>query len=160
MSGIKYYRIKLRLSREKLSEITGISIPTLRSMENAKIPGTISALKYIKVADALEVSPDELIRTNFPDVGDDFPVRSPYPSNTENLSNYISIYRRSNSLTYQSLAIRLGVTSRERARQICSDEVPMTKHLETLARYENISTIDFINKYSMIKEKVNNEGNN
>lgn len=160
MSGVKYYRIKRGLSREMLSMIVGISIPTLKKMENSKIPGTISALKYIKVANALEVTPDELIRSNFPDFGDDFPKRSPYLSKTEDLSNCISVYRRVNSLTYQGLATRLGITSRERARQICSEKIPIFKHLETIARYENISTIDFIKKYSMIKEKVNNAGNN
>jgi transcriptional regulator with XRE-family HTH domain len=30
MNGVKYYRIKRGLSREKLSGITGISIPTLK----------------------------------------------------------------------------------------------------------------------------------
>lgn len=154
MSGVKYYRIKCRLTRDKLSKITGISIPTLKKMENTKILGRVSALKYRKIADALNVTPDELIRTDFLDIGDDFPKRSPYESKTENLSNCITIYRRNNLLTYERLAIRLGVTTRERARQICSVEIPNTKHMEALARYENISTKEFKNKYSLIKEKI------
>jgi transcriptional regulator with XRE-family HTH domain len=149
MSGVKYYRIKQGLSREKLAKITGISIPTLIKMENATKPGKISARHYRKVADALKVTIDDLIKTDFSDISDDFPKRSHYTSKTENLVNCIAVYRRNNMLTYERLAVRLGLTTRERARQICASEIPLLKHLATLAKYENISVEEFIQRYSI-----------
>jgi hypothetical protein len=127
-------------------------------MENAIKPGRISAHHYRKVADALKVTIDDLIRIDFTYIGDDFPKRSPYTSKTENLSNCITVYRRNNLLTYDRLAIRLGVTTRERARQICSSKTPLLKHIETLAKFENISTMEFIKKYS--SERRTYEKNN
>lgn len=147
MNGVRYHRIRRGIPLEKLSVLTGISIPTIRKMETSNEPGTISALNYRKVADVLNVSPDELIRIDFPDDGDGYPKRVPYPSQTEKLSNCIAIYRRANMLTYQQLALRLGLATRERGRQICSTETPMAKHLEALAKYEDVSTIEFIQKY-------------
>lgn len=155
MIGVKYYRMRRGLSREKLSKITGISIPTLGTMEKANEPGSICALSYRKVADCLNVPIDELIRNDLPDSGDGINKRAPYPSRTENLNNYISIYRKANMLTFEKLALRLGITTRERARQVCSVEIAMSKHVEALARYENISTIEFIQKYSLKEHSCN-----
>ena len=47
MSGVKYYRIKQGLSREKLAKITGISIPTLIKMENA------TSGRYVAITESL-----------------------------------------------------------------------------------------------------------
>jgi DNA-binding Xre family transcriptional regulator len=135
------------MSREKLAEVAGISVPTLKKMEKVNHPGRIYATNYRKVADALKASPDDLIRNDYPE-NKNGPKRSAYPSRTENLDNCISIYRRKNFLTYELLASHLGVTSRERARQICAINVPLKKHILSLATHENVSVEEFIIKYS------------
>lgn len=152
MTGVKYYRFVHRMSREKLAEATGISIPTIKKMEIVDHPGRIYATNYRKVADALKASPDDLIRNDYPETKNG-PKRSAYPSRTENLDNCISIYRRKNLLTYELLASHLGVTSRERARQICAVNMPLEKHISTLATHENISVEEFISKYTKKENK-------
>ncbi len=143
MNGVKFHRIS-QMSRENLSQITGISIPTLRTMEQAINPGRICSANYRKVSSALGVSADELIRNDYPD----FRKRAPYPSKTEHPSNCIAIYRLTKMLTFQQLAEHMKVTSRERARQVCAEEIPLQKHIATLAKRENISVTEFINRYS------------
>ncbi|HHX37345.1 MAG TPA: helix-turn-helix transcriptional regulator [Clostridiaceae bacterium] len=148
MNGVKYHRLMKRLSRAKLAEITHISIPTLIKMERVSHPGAIYAENYRKVSDALKVNIDDLIRNNYPDEDKGTPKRADYASRTENPSNYISVYRREHYLTFDCLALRLGLTSRERARQICSEESPSEKHIRTLATNEMISVEQFKVKYS------------
>jgi hypothetical protein len=114
-------------------------------MEHAINPGRICSAKYRKVSSALGVSVDELIRNDYPD----FRKRAPYPSKTEHPSNCIAIYRLMKMLTFQQLAEHMKVTSRERARQVCAEEFPLQKHIKTLAKRENISVTEFINRYSV-----------
>jgi transcriptional regulator with XRE-family HTH domain len=149
MNGVKYHRLMERLSRAKLAEIAHISIPTLIKMERVSHPGNIYAENYRKVSDALQVTPDDLIRNDYPDEDKGTPRRADYASRTANPSNYISIYRREHYLTFDNLALRLGLTTRERARQICSAESPSEKHVRTLAHYEMISVDQFKEKYSL-----------
>lgn len=147
MNGVKYYRLMKRLSREKLAALSGVSIPTLGKMENVRQPGRIYSSNYKKTAKVLCISVDDLIKNDYPDPKNG-PKRSAYPSRTENLNNCISVYRRRHLLTYEKLAFRLGLKTRERARQICADNVPNKKHILILAKYENISAEEFIRKYS------------
>ncbi len=146
MNGIKYHRILLGISCSKLSEITGISVPTLRKMEQMEVPHGIYASNYRGVSEALKVSPDDLIRNDYSNAK--IQARAHYPSRTENLNNCISVYRSQKRMSFQRLAGYIGVTSRERARQACSTASPLKKHVEALAKYENISVEDFVNKYS------------
>lgn len=150
MNGIKYHRITLGISLSRLSGMTGISIPTLRKMEQMEIPHGVYASNYIAAAKALRVSPDDLIRNNYSDT--EVQERAHYPSRTENLNNCISVYRSQKRMSFQRLAGFIGVTSRERARQACSTASPLKKHVEALAKCENISAEDFINKYSFREE--------
>ncbi len=143
MNGVKFFRIS-KMSRESLSQITSISIPTLKTMEETINPDRICSHNYRKVSSALGVSVDELIRTDYPD----FRKRAPYPSKTEHPSNCIAIYRMKNLLTFQQLAEHMKVTSRERARQVCAEESPLHKHIATLSKRENVTVNEFINQYS------------
>lgn len=149
MNGMKYYRLISGMSRDRLSDITGVSRPTLRKMEKAATPGSISASKYRKVSDVLNVLPDELIKTDFPNAKDGGPDRAFRLSSADNKNNPISVYRAQSAMTYQRLANCLGFASRQRAHQLCCEENPLMKHIEILAKLENISVDSFINKYSM-----------
>ena len=148
MTGIKNYRILHRIAMEELARITGVSRPTLKKMEEAVSPDSISASKYKKVADALKVPMDELISNDFPNIEERGSVRVSRQSKVDNKYNYISVYRTKKGLTYQRLANALGVGSRQRAQQICCGGVPSTKHIATLASCENITIDEFTRKYS------------
>ncbi len=149
MTGVKHYRILNQLSREKLSEITGISIPTLKKMERASDPSRICASNYRNVSTVLSVPVDDLIRCDYPDATDGAPVRSFRKSKSDNKSNCISIFRMKKGLTYKRLADYMGLGSRQRAHQLCSsEEDKCEKYIEILSRHENISTEKFKEKYS------------
>lgn len=116
-----------------------------------KIPKGIYSSRYRAVSNALRVSADDLIRSDYPD--STVQCRAQYPSKTVNYNNCIAIYRRQKGWSFQRLAEVIGVTTRERARQICSSPSPLKKHIEALARYENVSYVDFISKYSSYQEE-------
>jgi hypothetical protein len=146
MSGIKYHRLVSGLSIEQLAKQCNISKPTLRTMEGQEEPYGISGAYYIRVAEALKVTPDELIKSDFPD--DSVPIRAPYPTRTGNKHNPIFVYRMGKKMSCQQLAYLLGFKSRERARQLCSAKTPMEKHVKALAKLENLSCEKFKQKYS------------
>ena len=148
MNGIKYFRLISGMKITLLAEKTGLSTGTIKNLEKADKPSGISAASYLKVSNALQVSADELIKSGYPDSGRTVPKRAPYPTRTGNAINHIFIYRREKNMSCQLLADILGLTSRERARQLCSTEVSAEKHLETLAKSENISIEKFKRKYS------------
>lgn len=148
MTGIKYFRILKQKSREKLAEMTGISIPTLKKMERVSDPSRICASNYRKVSMALKVSVEDLIRCDYPDPEDGGPVRTSRKSKVDNKCNCISIFRIKKGLTYQRLADYMELGSRQRAHQLCCEENICTKYVEILSRQENISTEEFIKKYS------------
>jgi len=150
MNGIRYQRITNGISLSNLSDMTGISIPTLRKMEKMEVPKGVYAENYRKVSEALKVSVDDLIRNNYPEI--EVQRRAYYPSRTANLSNCISVYRNEKKMSFQRLASILGVNTRERARQVCAADKPLKKHLEALAKYEKISVQEFLDKYSLRKE--------
>ena len=66
MTGVKYYRILHKLSREKLAALTSIRIPTLKKMEDTLTQSDM-CFHYRKVSLALQVSVDKLVRSDFPD---------------------------------------------------------------------------------------------
>lgn len=160
MNGTRYFRLINGMSQDKLSEITGVSRPTLRKMEEAATPGSISASKYRNVANVLHIPPDKLIDTDFPDAKDGGPVRAFRPSRVDNKNNPISMYRAQSAMTYQRLADCLGLASRQRAHQLCCEDKPLTKYVEILAKHENISVENFINKYSINMKGEHYEKNN
>lgn len=148
MNGIKYFRLMSGMKIAVLAEKTGLSMGTIKNMEKADKPSGISAASYLKVSNALQVSPDELIKSGYPDSERTLPKRAPYPTQTGNVLNHIFIYRREKNMSCQQISDILGLTSRERTRQLCSTKVSAKKHLETLAKYENISVGKFKRKYS------------
>lgn len=148
MNGIKYFRLIRGMKAITLAEKTGLSIGTIKNMEKANIPNRISASNYCKVADVLQATIDDLFKDGYPNSGGSVPKRAPYPSRTGNEQNIFFIYRREKNMPCQQLADILGLTSRERARQLCSTEVSAKKHLETLAKRENLSIEEFKRKYS------------
>lgn len=146
MNGIKYHRLKKGISQRELSRLSGVCIPTIAAMEQMTIPHGIYGYNYLKVQAILDATLDDLIRDDHPD--DEFSESVPLPSKTENPDNCITKYRNDKNLTFQTLAYRIGVTTKERARQICAKATPSQKHIIALSMYEGISVETFVDKYS------------
>lgn len=154
MNGIRYYRIEKGMTQHELAALAGVSIATIVSMEQMERPHGIYTYNYKKVRDVLGIPLDELIRNDFPDREDAGYASVPYASRTENPNNCISEYRREKKLSFQKLAERLGATSRECGRKACVPDIPLEKHIQTLAAYEGISVEEFIRRYSPKQEDV------
>lgn len=148
MTGIAYYRIKQNLSRSELSQKAGVAKETVSLYEKLAARGKGRIWIWLKFSDCLAVSVDELLRDDFPDLIDRTDPHKFRTSRTANPNNPITNYYLANRLTFGELATRLGRTSRECARVVCSAEKASDAHLNTLAAYENMTKEEFIKKYS------------
>ena len=148
MNGVKYHRLLSGTKIATLAEITGLSVGTVKNMQRPNKANRVSASSYSKVANVLNVPIDELLKEGYPESGVGVHIRALYPSRTGNVRNHIFIYRKEKNMSCQQLADILGLTSRERARQLCSTKVSAKKHLETLAKREGLSIEEFKRKYS------------
>jgi transcriptional regulator with XRE-family HTH domain len=147
INGIRYNRMKQRLSLMELADRAGMLYNSLGRIERLHNLDSIGGRTTLYLSDALGVSADELLKfydSSLLDEGD----KAPYPSRTENLNNCVAVYRRAKGLTYADLAKRLGITTKEGGRQACSRDVPSPKHIQALASYEYISPEEFLLLYS------------
>ncbi len=148
MVGLAYYRIYEGLSKQKLAEMTELSIATINKYEHYALIENGMCCVWMKFSDCLHISVEELLRTDLPDLEDPTDLRKVgKTSGTVNLNNPIAIYRDQERISFQKLAERLHVPHKECARQICVREMPKRKYLETLARYEHITMNEFIRRY-------------
>ena len=58
-SNIRQYRAKKKISKEKVSELTGISQQHISNIENEQVNPSIELL--LKIADALDVTLNDLV---------------------------------------------------------------------------------------------------
>ena len=150
MNGIKHFRIEKGWNQHVLAKKSGLSVATINTLEQMTDFKGVYTYNLLKVSDALGVPIDLLVRIDFPDAKDGAAVSIPRPSRTENRQNCITRYRRHKKITLDMLAIRMQVTSRERARQACAAEKPLEKHIHALASYEGISAEEFVEKFSNV----------
>ncbi len=154
MNGVKYYRTKKGLNQKQLAALSGVSMVTIAAMEKGGRNKGIYPGKYIKIKAVLCVSVDELLREDFPAVEDGAPVRILRRSRTENVQSCLTQYRHVHRLTLDEMSSRLGVTSKECSRQACAAEVSLEKHIQTLASFEGLSVIEFIELYTPSEEDL------
>ncbi len=148
MVGLAYYRIHEGLSKQKLAEMTELSTFTINKYEHyASIENGMCCV-WMKFSDCLNVSVEELLRTDLPDLEDFTDLRKVgKTSDTVNPNNPIAIYRDQERISFQKLAEQLNVPHKECARQICVRKMPKRKYLETFAQYEHITVNEFIRRY-------------
>ncbi len=146
MNGVKYYRLVRGISIKMLAEKSDLSEMTIVNMEKLDVPHSIAIKNYKKVRAALGVRVDELFCNDFPEITEK--TRAGYSSKTENAGNCITVYRSTEKLTFKALAHRMGVTSRECARQACAAKEPLEKHVLALATYEGMTAEEFRRTYS------------
>ena len=147
ISGVKYHRSKAKLGRDKLASFAGISRGTLWNMEASCELPDISSVLYMRLAEALHVSVEELL-TPHDDSELEDGDKTAYPSKTENLKNPIAVYRKQHGLTVAQLGERLGGKSKEWGRQACASEHPSEKQIEALAACEGITPEEFLRLYA------------
>ena len=146
MTGVAFWRRKRRLGYYRLQEKCGISVQTLKLLEEDRSE-TRSMEVYLRLATALEVSVDELLREydeSQLSMGDQRTRK-----NATSAGNCIGVFRRCENLTLTQLASLLGVGSRECARRLCISAEPMERHIATLAAYLNMEPEAFRAKYAL-----------
>ena len=148
MTGLKYYRIQKNLSSEELAKLTGYTVGSIRLYEKMAAEGRGRSSLWIAFSDVLGVPVQELLRCDLPEIIDRKNRRTIRWSKTANSNNPITIYYRVHRLSYYELAQRLGNTTRECGRVVCSAPKASPKHIKALARYEGVSEQAFLRKYS------------
>lgn len=147
MNGIYYWRKKCGLTVKELAELSGLSIVSIQKLEK-QVCKTTTLSAYMKIADALGRTVDQLLDSYDPHTLNAGESRR--KSSRKALEgNIIALYCRHEDLSYQQLANRLGVTSRERARQLCRTQDAPEKHVSRLAAYEAIPVEEFIKRYAV-----------
>lgn len=147
ITGVKYHRSKARMSRRELAELAGVTTSILQKMDLCHEVTNITLTFYMRVAEALRVPVEELLKLHDDSELEDGD-RTAYPSRTENLQNPVAIYRKHYGLTLAQLGDRLGDKSKEWARQVCADETPQQSPIQALAAYEGITPAEFLLLYA------------
>lgn len=62
IDNIKYYRAKNNLTQEQLAELADLSVSYIKQLESKKVFKNISLITLTKLATALKVEPNELLR--------------------------------------------------------------------------------------------------
>lgn len=145
MTGIQYWRIVKNITPRELATAAGISIWTLLSLEK-EIKESTGLNVYSGIAAALGVT-IEMVISEY-DKPDGIVNIRRGKCRKELDGNVVAVYCKRKNLTFQELADQLGVTSRERARQICRAPEVSKKHISKLAEIEGLSLEEFNVKYA------------
>lgn len=147
ITGVEYYRRKRRMKQKELSQITGVSVCAIDAWgKDAAALESAYVSRLLKLADALGVTMDQLCAA-YPTCrlkAGDKPVRG---SAQECPTNCITVYRRCKNLTFDALAQRMGLTTREAARINCIRREPREEYIRALAEYEQIPVVEFLELY-------------
>jgi transcriptional regulator with XRE-family HTH domain len=146
INGIRYHRLKQRLSMTELADRAGMFSSALGKVERQHNLDNLHGSTLLNLSNALHVPADELVQfydSSLLKEGD----RASYPSQSDNLNNCVAIYRRATGITYADLAKRLGITTKEGGRKACNRDTPSPKHVQALALYEHISPEEFSRRY-------------
>lgn len=146
INGIEYYRLKNHMSLVELSAASGVTYSLVMKLTK-EILYTTSLDIYDRISKALGVTVDDLLIEYSSDdlaAGD-----RPVSRRKDSRCNCIDIYRWAENLPLEELARRMGVSSRERARQVCNMPIPSRKNLLRLAEYEDISPEEFERRYAV-----------
>ena len=145
VTGTEYYRRKRRMKKGELAVRCGMTPLALKNILQGKKTKSSLAYYYVRLADVLSVTVDELLEEYDESTLEDGD-HGAYPCRTENPDNCITVYRHVKGLTLEQLGKRMG-KCKERARQACLTKFPKEKHIQTLAAYEGITPEEFRAQY-------------
>lgn len=149
MIGLEYYRRKRQMTRGVLAARAGVTVDTIRTYVDRGITDYVPVEKLLALADALEISLDELVAEHDDTelTSEDRPVRS---SKIVSPQNVINNYRIRHNLRFAELAVILGLGDRESARTACRRETAREVHILRLCQYEHLDPDLFIMQYGKI----------
>lgn len=147
ITGLEYYRCRRHITKLALKEQTGISMNSIGLWGNN--PGAMEHAcidRLLRLAEALDVTLDQLCEVHaLSELSDgDRPARS---SAREFPVNCLTVYRQRENLSFECLAARMGLTTREAARVNCMRKEPRERYIRALAKYERISADEFRSRY-------------
>lgn len=152
MKGIEMFRRKQHRSMKSLTELTGLTYQTIKSMETESSPNR-PCNYYMRLSKVLGVTVEELI-ADYPEsmlnAGDHY-VRV---SNSSHPDNCLARFRTENNLNYEQLSVLLGLKGRESARVACKSAKPKAEHVARLAKLKGISEKEFRRRYGRDNEEV------
>ena len=91
---IAYYRKKKKLSQQQLADLAGVSVCTIKRIENHKVTSNINT--YNSIISALQISPDLIYNDYFRFISNDY-------------SHWLKSYRKKNNLTQRELSKLLNI---------------------------------------------------
>ena len=147
MNGIEFHRRKRKLAQYELAKMSKVTAVTIHHLEKGIDLGT-SMVIYIRLAEVLGCTVDDLLADYDPSLLSDGD-RHTYNGMHSPAKNIVDMYRITKNLTFELLAVRLGIGSREGARKACNRQNPSQRHLQVLADYEGISRSDFEQIYAL-----------
>ena len=145
MTGIEYWRRKMRLKQSQLSKLAGLATGTVISYEHSS-QDEMQIKTLLRLSDALSV-PIDMLAAEYDEnelLPGDHHIA---PSASLEADNIIARYRKAENLRLTQLAARLGYTSRERARQICVSDTVRKEDVNTLCKFEGIDRKTFYRLY-------------
>ena len=146
MIGIQYFRLKQRLTKRELSKRSGVCCDTIAKYESGEVePYNTQVKKLLALSDALHVPIDDLVREyddSLIEAGDHYTFHSEYL----HYNNPIATYRRTENLTTQQMADRLGC-SRQNISRACKEGGARVKLINKICAHHNIDTATFYARY-------------
>lgn len=143
MTGFKYWRRKRRMTMQELARRSGCCAGTIQLLERQATDTTSSTI-VAALAKALDVPMEEFLRI-YPD---DALADGDHPAWTAGkTATPLGRYRVAHNLTYEELAARLGVRSKQHAKILCEMEAPPQKNLRKLAEYEQLTAEELLQQY-------------
>lgn len=145
MSGIRYWRLKRRMTYTDLGREAGCSGSTIRSLENDLDHASYALL--IRIADALGVTVDQLAE-EYPEdaVGPGDHPTAKYTTDPVRL-NSVGRFCRERNISMPEYAAMAGAHSRQAVRRIWTKKKLKPGEILPLARLAGLSQEEFLARY-------------
>lgn len=145
MNGIRYWRLKRRMTYTALAQETGCSSTTIHSWETN--PDHITSTLLVRIADVLEVTVDELM-AEYPE---DTISLGDHPEGKYTMAavrlNPVGRYCRAHNISLREYAALAGKRSKQSAQYAWRKASPKPKEIEPLAQREGLSLKAFLTLY-------------
>ena len=145
MYGVEYYRKMQNMTVAQLAEQTGVGASLITKM--ARCPYEVTARTALRVADALNITLDQLVEERFDRDSVSLPKKAGAKSNTANPENILEKYRQEKGISFHELALRIGNTTREAGRKACARDKALGKHIRVVAANEGLTVEEFLIRF-------------
>lgn len=145
MNGLRYWRLKRHMSYSTLAKEAGGSGTTIRNLEEHL--GHVSSDRLVRLADALDVTVDDLVR-EYPEdsIGLGDHPRSKYTMDKERL-NPVGRFCRIHNISLPEYTALAGKNSKQAALRVWTKLKLRPGEILPLAQMEGLSIEDFLLRY-------------